>query len=186
MEMKIAHSTGLNNKRVMTNYDESLIDSFDPVLPKQRIDIPFDEQIKFANKLRAIDKKSGILDYLPGILYSDSSSESSESEIDVHVNISHMTISARAEEFARYNAVNDDKDTMAECFVESIKVTPEEIDWLNEATVGQHENDNGIEMRHLLVTGKKIKGLYTRQKAIEKNSGEDVTKMSTTSCHLNL
>ena len=57
------------------------------MLPKQRIDIPLDEQIKFANKLRAIDKKSGILDYLPGILYSDSSSESSESEIDVHVDI---------------------------------------------------------------------------------------------------
>ena len=37
MEMKIAHSTGLNNKRVMTSYDESWIDSFDPVLPKQSI-----------------------------------------------------------------------------------------------------------------------------------------------------
>ena len=69
----MAHSTGLNNKRVMTYYnDESWIDSFDPVLPKQRIDIPVDEQIKFENKLRAIDKKSGIFDYLPGILYSDS------------------------------------------------------------------------------------------------------------------
>ena len=175
--MKMAHSTGLNNKRVMTYYDESWIDSFDPVLPKQRIDIPLDEQIKFENKLRAIDKKSGIFDYLPGILYSDSSSESSESEIDVHVDISHVTISARAEEFARYNTVNDDnKDTMAECFVESIKVSPEEIDWVNAATVGQHKNDNWHEMRHLLVTGKKIKGLNTRQKAIEKNPGEDVTK----------
>ena len=80
-----------------------------------------------------------------------------------------MTISARAEEFAGYNTVSDEnKDTMAECLVESIKVTPEEIDWLNAATVGQHKNDNWHEMRHLLVTGKKIKGLYTRQKLLKK------------------
>ena len=44
MEMKMAHSTGLNNKRAMTNYDESWIDSFGPVLPKQRKDIPLDKQ----------------------------------------------------------------------------------------------------------------------------------------------
>ena len=54
-----------------------------------------------------------------------------------------MTISARAEEFARDNIGNgDNKDTIAECFVESIKVTPKQIDWVNAATVGQDKNDN--------------------------------------------
>ena len=139
----MAHSTGLNSKRLMTNYDHSWIDSFDPVLPKQRIDLPLDKQIDFAKKLRDIDSKSGILDYLPysGTACSDSSPDSSpdssEYEIHVPVDISHMTISSRAEEFARHNFVNADNiDTMAQLFVQSINVTPEEINLVNVATVG--------------------------------------------------
>ena len=84
----MAHSTGLNSKRLMTNYDDSWIDSFDPVLPKQRIDLPLDKQIDFAKKLRDIDSKSGILDYLPysGTACSDSSPDSSpdSSEYEIH------------------------------------------------------------------------------------------------------
>ena len=88
-----------------------------------------------------------------------------------------MTISSRAEEFARDNIVNaDDIDTMAQLFVQSVNVTPEEINLVNVASVGQRKNDNWHKMRHLLVTGKKMKGLYIRQKNIEKNPGEDVRK----------
>ena len=187
MEMKMAHSTWPNSKRVMTNYDDSWIDSFDPVLPKQRIDFPLDKQIDVAKKLRAIDSKSGILDYLPysGTTCTDSSPDSSphsspdssEYEIHVPIDISHMTISSRAEEFAGDNIVNADNiDTLAQFFVQSVNVTPEEINLVNVATVGQHKNDNWHKMRHLLVTGKKIKGLYTRKKTIEKNPAEDVSK----------
>ena len=57
---------------------------------------------------------------------------------------------------------------MAECFVESIKVTPEEIDWVNAATVGQHRNDNWHEMRNLLVTGKKLKAFIQGKKLLKK------------------
>ena len=46
---------------------------------------------------------------------------------------------------------------------------------INQATVGQHKNKTWHEMRHLLVTGKKIKSLYTRQKTLEKNPLTDVS-----------
>ena len=39
--------------------------------------------------------------------------------------------------------------------------------------MGQHKNKSWNEMRHLLVTGKKIKSLYTRKKTLEK--GADVS-----------
>ncbi len=69
MEMKMAHSTGLETKRVMINYDESWIDSFDLRPPKQRKDLPHEKQLEFVGNLRDIDKKSGILNYLPGSEY---------------------------------------------------------------------------------------------------------------------
>lgn len=40
---------------------------------------------------------------------------------------------------------------------------------INQATVGQHKNKTWHKMRHLLVTGKKMKSLYTRQKNLDKN-----------------
>ena len=53
---------------------------------------------------------------------------------------------------------------MSQLFVETLKVIPEEIDLVNTATFGQHKNDNWNDMHHLLVTGKKVKGIYTQQK----------------------
>ena len=41
--------------------------------------------------------------------------------------------------------------------------------------MGQHKNKSRHEMRHLLVTGKKIKSLYTRQKTLEKDPHFDVS-----------
>ena len=38
------------------------------------------------------------------------------------------------------------------------------------ATVRQHKNKTWHKMRHLLVTGKKIKSLYSRQKNLSKKS----------------
>ena len=179
MEMKMASSTGQNTKKVVTNYDESWIDSFDPRPPKERKDQPDDKQKEFARRLRDIDKHSGILDYLPGsethTVRENQTSSSSES--DAEVDLSHMTIKARAKEFARDNEINESNiDEMSQRFVESLKVTQKDIDLVNRATIGQHKNDNWHEMRHLLVTGKKIKNLYTRQKTTERNPQEDVTK----------
>ena len=47
---------------------------------------------------------------------------------------------------------------------------------MKQATIAQHANDNWQEMRHLLVTTKKVKSLYTRQKNCPTAFGEDVTK----------
>ena len=46
---------------------------------------------------------------------------------------------------------------------------------IEKATVGQHKNKTWHNMRHLLVTGKKIKSLYSRQKTLEKNPLTDVS-----------
>ena len=41
--------------------------------------------------------------------------------------------------------------------------------------MGQHKNKSWHEMRHLLVSGKKIKSLYPRQKTLEKDPRIDVS-----------
>ena len=41
---------------------------------------------------------------------------------------------------------------------------------IEKATVRQHRNKTWHKMRHLLVTGKKIKSLYSRQKNLSKKS----------------
>ena len=41
---------------------------------------------------------------------------------------------------------------------------------IGKVTVGQHKNKTCHKMRHLLVTGKKIKSLYTRHESLEKKS----------------
>ena len=46
---------------------------------------------------------------------------------------------------------------------------------INNATLGQHPNKIWQEMRHLLVTGKRIKVLFTRQKRLDKNPVTDVS-----------
>ena len=50
MEMKMSHSTGLHCKGVITNYDESWIDSFDPRPTKDRTDLSYEKQLEFAKK----------------------------------------------------------------------------------------------------------------------------------------
>ena len=47
MEMKMSHSTGLYCKKVITNYDESLIVSFDPEPTKDRTDLSYEKQLEF-------------------------------------------------------------------------------------------------------------------------------------------
>ncbi len=166
MEMKMAHSTGLETKRVMINYDESWIDSFDLRPPKQRKDLPHEKQLEFAGNLRDIDKKFGILDYLPGSEASICDKNYSSSESDVETDVSYMTITARAKEFAKdYTTNGDNVDSMSQLFVETLKVIP-----VKTATFGQHKNDNWNDMHHLLVTGKKVRGIYTQQKTTEKNN----------------
>ena len=166
MEMKIAHSSGLKSKRVMTNYDKSWIDSFDPRPSKQRNDLPYEDQLEFARKLQEIDERSGILDYLLlGTVQSNSEPNSCELngslESSFGKDISNLTIIAKAKEFACDNVVNGENiSNMSKMFVDNLKVAPEEIDTVNMATIGQHTNDNWHEMRHLLVTGKKIESLY--------------------------
>ena len=64
LEVKLSHSNQLASERDMTPYDNSWIDSFDPRPTRQRTDIFVDEQVNFAERLRKIDKYSGILDYL--------------------------------------------------------------------------------------------------------------------------
>ena len=183
MEMKMSHTPGLRSKRVMTNHDESWIDSFDPRPTRQRNDPPDEVQKEFAKQLKDIDKHSGILDFLDfkqsnlEVNNLKSSSSDSDSECSFETDIYPFTITARLEAFAIDHDINEENvDNMTQLFVDNMKVTQEEIDTVSTATIGQHTNSNWHDMRHLLVTAKKVKGLYTRQKTVEKNPDEDVTK----------
>ncbi|XP_028412514.1 uncharacterized protein LOC114535352 [Dendronephthya gigantea] len=183
MDMKMSHTPGLHSNRVVTNYDESWIDSFDPRPTKQRDDLPDEKQLEFAKQLKDIDKHSGILDYL-GLKQSnldlnnlESSSSDADSDCSFETDIYPFTITARLETFSIDHDINEENvDNMAQLFVDNLSVTQEEIYTVSTATIGQHTNPNWHEMRHLLVTAKKVKGLYTRQKTVEKNPNEDVTK----------
>lgn len=61
-------------------------------------------------------------------------------------------------------------------FVAGLSTTPAQREAVSQMTTGQHTNDKWHEMRHLMVTGKKMKSLYTRQKTVERSPNEDVTK----------
>ena len=46
---------------------------------------------------------------------------------------------------------------------------------INDATLGQYNNETRHEMRQLMVTGKNIKALYTRQKTLDRNPTTDIS-----------
>ena len=70
------------------------------------------------------------------------------------------------------------EDNLLNCgeeFLQTLTFSDNDRMNIEKATVGQHKNKTWHEMRHLLVTGKKIKSLYTRQKTLEKNPLTDVS-----------
>jgi hypothetical protein len=60
-------------------------------------------------------------------------------------------------------------------FYDKLSFTNEERYAINKSTVGQREDKTWFEMRHLMVTGTKVKYIYTRQKTFEKYPETDVT-----------
>ena len=126
----------------------------------------YEKQLEFAKKLQHIDDESGILNYLG--YENDSGSNSSDHESTSSLefdNLYPLTIMAKAKEFASANTITEENvNNMSQLFVDSLKFTTEEIEAVKQATIGQHTNDYWHEMRHLLVTAKKVKSLYTRQK----------------------
>ncbi len=177
LEMKLFHSEGLKSKRKITNYDDSWIDSFDPRPTKQRNDISPEDKMSFAKKLQDIDEHSGILDFL----YPDDEPEDSKEEQDACSqqieDFSHLTILSKASLFVKNNFLSNENIMQQSLeFVNQLSTTASERDVINDITTGQHTTQCWHEFRHLLVTGKKIKGLFTRQKTVEKNPNEDVSK----------
>ena len=163
LEMKLFHSLELDSKRNITNYDESWIDSFDPRPTKDRRDIPFVDKVNFAAKLMNIDRDSGILDYLP--LNENANEQSTDTTLPTaeEDDVSNLTILSKAKLFVTENNINEDNiHQYSSVFVAGLSTTPAERELVSQMTVGQHNNDCWHEIRHLLVTGKKMKGLYTR------------------------
>ena len=62
-----------------------------------------DTKLKFANDLKRIDRKSGILDYLP-------KEECAKEERRCDKNISHSTITSKAKEFLKDRDFREDRD----------------------------------------------------------------------------
>ena len=91
-------------------------------------------------------------------------------------NISHLTILSQAKNYVKTNFNKLSEDNLlnfAEEFLKALTFSDNDRMTINKATIGQHKNKSWHEMRHLLVTGKKIKSLYTRKKTLEK--GADVS-----------
>lgn len=131
----------------------------------------------FAEKLKEVDENSGILDYL-NVGVKESKDEQRSTEKSKHnINISNLTILSRALSFVKGATISEDNiKEQSVAFVKGLKTSSQERDIISNLTVGQHSNNKWHQFRHLMVTGKKMKGLYTRQKKLEKKPDEDVTK----------
>ena len=51
-------------------------------------------------------------------------------------------------------------------FIATFTCTKAEQSLINAGTAGQSRNKRWHEMRHLMITGKKVNGLYTRQRTL--------------------
>ena len=164
LEMKLSHSKKSTRKRKYVPVDDSWIDSFDPMPNQLRCTLTEEEKSDFAWKLADIDDKSGILDFLP-----ESSRSKTVEKNKSNIIINGLRISYRAKIFARKNRCLIKKNIDESCkrFVATLTCTKAEQSLIKAATVGQSYNKQWHKMRHLMVTGKKVKGLYTRQKTLE-------------------
>ena len=170
LEMKISHGNAKKKKRKVTARDDSWIDSFDPRPMKHRDKKTLNEKMEFAKKLKKIDPCSGILDFLPAPMNSDDNeNDSQQSEND----ISHLSIMSQAKNYIKVNADSLSGNNLTDCAEEFLKVltfSNSDREIISKATLGQHKSKTWYEMRHLLVTGKTMKALYTRQKNYRKKS----------------
>jgi hypothetical protein len=87
-----------------------------------------------------------------------------------------MSISSKAEAFVKDRNItaNNIQEQVKE-FYETLSLTLHDRDVINKSTIGQRESNTWFEVRHLMVTGTKIKYIYTRQKPLDKNPETDVT-----------
>lgn len=85
---------------------------------------------------------------------------------------------SQAKKYIEANVDNTSESNLpdvAEEFLKVLTFSNSDRENINKATQGQHQSKTLHEMRHLLVTGKTIKALYTRQNTIEKNPLTDVS-----------
>ena len=136
---------------------------------KQRREVTFQEKMDFATKLRKIDPRFGILEFLPSSedLIDNNENSAQQPEND----ISHLYVLSQAKMYVKANLEKLSENNVLNCaeeFLKTLAFSDNDRMSIEKATVGQHKNKTWHKMRHLLVTGKKIKSLYTRQKALEK------------------
>ena len=92
--------------------------------------------------------------------------------------ISHLYVLSQAKMYVKANLDKLSENNVLNCaeeFLKTLTFSDNDRMSIEKATVGQHKNKTWHKMRHLLVTGKKIKSLYTRQKTLEKNPLTDVS-----------
>ncbi len=85
--------------------------------------------------------------------------------------LNSLGIETRAKIFARENRhlIRKIIKKASDTFISTLKCTKEEQLFISGATKEQSKNEDWHKMRHLMVTGKKIKAIYTRQKTKDCN-----------------
>ena len=160
-EVKISFSNLRKKKRKVTPSDDSWIDSFDPRPMKQRRETTFKDKL-----VRKIDPCFRILDFLPPSKDLNNEHNAQQPEN----NISHLYVLSQAKMYVKANLDKLSEDNLSNCaeeFLQTLTFSDNDRMNIKKATVGQHKNKTWHKMRHLLVTGKKIKSLYTRQKTLK-------------------
>ena len=119
-EMKISFSNLRKKKRTVTPSDDSWIDSFDPRPMKQRRETTFKEKLDFATKLRKIDPRSGILDFLPSSKDFDDNENSAQQPEN---NISHLHVLSQAKMYVKANLEKISEDNLLNCAEEFLQTS---------------------------------------------------------------
>ena len=173
-QMKTSHSTQRKGKKRVIPYDDSWIDSFDPRPKRHRCDITADTKNDFAKKLATIDPTSAILHY-----FNIPPNQEIDTNKEPAVAVESLSICSKAKAFVNSleaEISEDNVDSLAHKFLETLSYSEEERNIINEQTIGQGSNNTWHNLRHLMVTGKKIKALYTRAATIQKKPNTDVSK----------
>ena len=170
-EMKISFSNLRKKERKVTPSDDSWIDSFDPSPMKQRRETTFKEKLDFAMNWenRSPLWYSWFFYHLQKTLMIMKTVHNSL-KIIFDICMYYLKLRCMSRQILIDKLSEDNLLNCGEEFLQTLTFSDNDRMNIEKATVRQHKNKTWHKMRHLLVTGKKIKSLYSRQKNLSKKS----------------
>ena len=89
----------------------------------------------------------------------------------------NLSIWSKAKTFVQSKAeiLKSNVSSFSDNFLGHCTFSQDDRKMINDATLGQYNNETRHEMKQLMVTGKNIKALYTRQTTLDRNPTTDIS-----------